>query len=288
MTDAPPPPPPPGSTPPPYPAPPPRPPHGTSTTTTKWLLIGLGTCGALFVVFVLVAAIAGIATQDRDDSAINGTGTTQRATTTPSERDRDPGSDSTTSTRRSTTTTQPPTTTTTAPPPPPPPVVYEGTGDDVIEVAKPEPVSIAIISHRGSRNFAVWTLGADNEKLDLLVNVIGDYDGTRLVDADEDATRRIEISADGPWRIELAPLSSARAFDPSIDGVGDDVVIYMGGTGIATLHHSGQSNFAIWYYGSRTDLLVNEIGPYDGRVPIGGGPAVLDINADGPWSVTVE
>ncbi len=43
------------------------------------------------------------------------------------------------------------------------------------------------------------------------------------------------------------------------------------------------------YVGDGQELLVNEIGPYDGSRPLAArGPVILDIDADGAWSATIE
>ena len=57
--------------------------------------------------------------------------------------------------------------------------------------------------------------------------------------------------------------------------------------GAATLSHDGDSNFAIWAWGvAGRDLLVNEIGAYDGTVLVESGLSIWDITADGNWTVT--
>jgi hypothetical protein len=60
------------------------------------------------------------------------------------------------------------------------------------------------------------------------------------------------------------------------------------------MSHTGESNFAIWLFdenGNHVDLLVNEIGNYSGstavRIPKKG-VYLLDITADGSWSVSVN
>ena len=60
--------------------------------------------------------------------------------------------------------------------------------------------------------------------------------------------------------------------------------------GQLTATHDGTSNFAIL---ERTDrafsygLLVNEIGPYTGTVPLSEGPSVIVVTADGAWTLVV-
>lgn len=58
---------------------------------------------------------------------------------------------------------------------------------------------------------------------------------------------------------------------------------------VATISHDGSSNFAIESHsadGDR-DLLVNEIGSYDGTVRMSDAVA-LEINADGNWTIDAE
>lgn len=60
-------------------------------------------------------------------------------------------------------------------------------------------------------------------------------------------------------------------------------------TSIAAFTHDGQSNFVVQTFrGSRRDLLINEIGPYNGRRPLTGTePIQLNIEADGNWTATI-
>ncbi|MHB0914774.1 MAG: hypothetical protein ACYC5A_01175 [Thermoleophilia bacterium] len=60
------------------------------------------------------------------------------------------------------------------------------------------------------------------------------------------------------------------------------------------LAHDGQHHFGIWLMddqGQNIDLLVNETGPFDGskavKIP-NDGTYILDISADGNWTVTIE
>jgi len=165
-------------------------------------------------------------------------------------------------------TTMPASTTTTLPPPTtdaatPAPTVYEGSGDTVVSVEKPDPgaPAVAQITNSGSCNFVVWSLDSNRERADLLINTIGSYEGVVAVDTDRDAARALEITSDGSWRVELHSASDARRVGAVADGTGDDVVTYVGDAGVATLSHSGVDNFVIWWFGSDgRELLVNEIG----------------------------
>ncbi len=58
---------------------------------------------------------------------------------------------------------------------------------------------------------------------------------------------------------------------------------------IAHFTHNGQSNFIVrTYIGDREDVLINEIGPYDGSRPLTNGPVIFDINADGAWIIEIR
>ncbi len=123
---------------------------------------------------------------------------------------------------------------------------------------------------------------------DLLINTIGNYEGTVLLPA---GTANLEISADGHWTVALLPASAAKSFGAGqIAGHGDDVVLYTGPTKAAAITHNGTSNFvvkAIPTSGGFPDLLVNEIGPYSGTVRLPGS-TIVEINADGNWSITIS
>ena len=159
---------------------------------------------------------------------------------------------------------------------------------------KPDLPAIARISTTQSGgNFAVISYDSSGNRIDLLVNRIGSYSGIRPIDflADEH-TSRFEVKADGSWTIEILPLSSARSLSVpgEISGAGDDVILLYGSIpDIATTSHSGDSNFVVIAYGGwGKDLLINEIGSYNGGVIVGSDAMILEIMADGNWSVDIS
>jgi hypothetical protein len=177
---------------------------------------------------------------------------------------------------------------------PPAPVVpadkvYQGSGDSIVAVELPDgadQVSVATISHTGSHNFAVWSLDSNMEQHDLMVNQIGNYQGTVLFNLQSSNTSSLQITATGPWTVTLRSIKSLRTFEgAAASGTGDDVLIYLGKAGAATISHDGQHNFAVWSYGDRSDLMVNEIGAYNGTVRWSAGPSVVAVSADGNWSI---
>jgi hypothetical protein len=196
----------------------------------------------------------------------------------------------TSTTRRPTSTT---TTTTTTTTPPPQAAIYDGSGDDVIQITKPGQAALLHSVYNSGGNFIVKGLDAGQQQTALFVNVIGGYEGTVPLDFTDTETVFLEVKASGPWHFEVRPLSSMPTFAGTGAGSGDDVVQYTGKTGIAQIDYSGDSNFVVKEYSTstnRVNLMVNEIGAYSGRVPITGGSGtnVLEIKASGNWTITVS
>ena len=172
-------------------------------------------------------------------------------------------------------------------------VSYSGTGDSVIPITLPDGADspgIASFTEKGSGNFAVWSLDANAQQLELLVNTIGGYSGTRLFDVQSSQhTTSLQITADGAWTVTLHSIRSLRQFTESgATGHGDDVLVYQGKAGAAKISHDGASNFAIWEYGDSSDLVVNQIGAYSGVVRWTTGPSLVAITADGNWSIALQ
>lgn len=199
----------------------------------------------------------------------------------------------TTTTSSTSTTTAPSTTTTTQP-------AFtglelSGSGDDVVDIEVPSgDAAIVTFTHSGSHNFTVWSYDKNGDQIDLLVNTIGAYEGTRPINFLEgEEVALVEIGADGGWTVTVEPLADAPQIPASgrYEGVGDAVLIDPLGPDSAfrgTFTHSGEHNFAVWAWGTTRDLLVNEIGQYDGTVIVPGGTVVYDISADGAWTVLLD
>ncbi|MCP3857920.1 MAG: hypothetical protein GY698_24900 [Actinomycetia bacterium] len=89
-------------------------------------------------------------------------------------------------------------------------------------------------------------------------------------------------------------LPSVPTFDgcnPPTVGTGDSVITLGADAAStpATLAHDGSSSFIVWArdaQGDRLDLLVNEIGAYDGVVVAPSNAVIFEINADGARTVT--
>lgn len=76
-------------------------------------------------------------------------------------------------------------------------------------------------------------------------------------------------------------------------GEGQDVIdeiMLPSPVSVADFTHDGQENFVVTaYQGDESELLINVIGAYQGQRPLWGDtPIMLDIDADGAWTVEVR
>jgi len=178
--------------------------------------------------------------------------------------------------------------------PEPQPIVLTGSGDAIVDLNKWDGPAVLKPSYSSGGNFAIINYGADNERIDLLVNTIGAYTGTIFFDLGENTTR-FEVKASGPWQLTIQPFTpdyvrSVQA-PGTIQGIGDDVIVIKSELTPDTLivdASTANSNFAIICVGlSGRDLLINEIAPYSGTVLIPKDPFFLKITAEGNWQIEV-
>lgn len=177
-------------------------------------------------------------------------------------------------------------------PEPAEPQSFSGTGSEVVMLDPlGEDVFYATVTHDGSSNIALWSVDENGQDIDLLVNEIGGYEGKVALNFGEDPAA-LRIEADGAWTIDLVHLAEAPRWDG--EGVyedrGDSVLIVDGvadGLTPVTLTHDGESNFAIWAWGeSYPDLIVNDIGAYEATTLLPDGTLVLQVDADGTWTIS--
>lgn len=258
---------------------------------------------ALFMVMVIAVALTGDAPQSPVDGVVSAASTTtvsEEASTTV-----DSGAPTTTAASTATTTSEAPTTTepetpateatttTTETPTTTQPAwesfAVEGQGDDVIDFTIPDDQPAVLeLSHTGSANFALISYTTDGEQIDLLVNTIGPYEGSRPINLQADElVAELEITADGSWSITALPLAELPTMDEAFEGTGDQVILYEGSGDRLTATHDGEANFAVWTWNTTDrDLLVNEIGPYQGTVRIDSATVLIEVVADGNWTFT--
>lgn len=186
------------------------------------------------------------------------------------------------------------------PTPIPEPITLSGTGQEATSKFSLETgLSIFRMTHDGDSNFGVWLLDDEGDKIELLVNEIGEFDGSKAVGIKKQGDYILDISADGRWAItiEQPRPSSAPSVPKTLKGKGQQAseVFYLDKSlARFEMTHDGDSNFAVWLLddeGDKVELLVNEIGEFDGSKAVSirnSGIYLLDISADGNWEISIE
>jgi len=174
-------------------------------------------------------------------------------------------------------------------------MTYNGTG----KTATPSfPIAggmtIFRTEHRGAKNFIVTLLTADGQRVEGLVNAIGNYNGAAGVGVPA-GQYVLQVEADGPWSVmvEQPRPTSGDAIPRTYTGRGQSVAGPFQGVGGGvrfTFMHRGAKNFIVTLLdseGGRVKGLVNEIGNYDGTELTRVEPGVfwIAIEADGDWKI---
>ena len=174
------------------------------------------------------------------------------------------------------------------------PATHDGRGDRVLTFTRPVESGPFLIEleARGTDNFVVWTLDSELETDKLLANAIGAYRGRALVDERGGTTTRLKIEADGEWTVRLFTPDAARLLTDRLEGTGPETVRWDGPRTVLAMTHRGASNFIVGTFaehaGADTYLgtLANAIGDYDGESILPKGPCLIELEADGPWTLT--
>lgn len=173
--------------------------------------------------------------------------------------------------------------------PEPAPQSFKGSGDQVVRLATP--LDYAVVSFECASCSGNVVVKADDA---LLVNEIGSYSGKTIYGLSgasaSSPLNRLQVNAKGAWTMTVGGLSTARQLASfPVSGSGDDVLLVSNPADVATLSHDGKSNFAVWAAtdNSGVDLVVNEIGRYNGTVilPYDSGAMLIAITADGNWTL---
>ncbi|MFI1579608.1 TerD family protein [Embleya sp. NPDC020630] len=179
-------------------------------------------------------------------------------------------------------------------PRPAPAVEYEGRGDRVLSIERPVDAGpfLVELESRGTENFVVWTLDADLETDKLLANTIGAHRSRALVDERGTRTSRLKIEADGAWTVRLLIPEAARLLTDRLEGTGPETVRWAGPRTVVAMTHAGGSNFIVGTFTEHGDdeaylgTLANVIGDYEGESILPKGPCLIEMEADGAWTLT--
>ncbi len=111
----------------------------------------------------------------------------------------------------------------------------------------------------------------------------------------------LDVEADGPWEIVVEQPrtnegSDQRTFEGDTDAVSSLIELESGNVTV-DMEHQGQENFAVELLDENgaqagfDSLVANEIGTYSGSNSIevpDDGTYILDVEADGPWSIELN
>ncbi len=175
---------------------------------------------------------------------------------------------------------------------------YEGNGDDIISIEKPNddlPALLVVNGNRSARHFSITGYDANRNRTSLLVNTTESYSGIVALDLPARTnTKFLEISASGSWIVHLYSIGAAPkiAVGEDFSDKGDNVLWVEGDASIASISgNSTQRHFSVTAYdgnGNRSGLLVNTTDRYSGRVMVPNNTLLLEVNAVGDWSITLE
>ncbi|SNS99305.1 hypothetical protein SAMN05421812_102663 [Asanoa hainanensis] len=173
-------------------------------------------------------------------------------------------------------------------------VTISGRGDRTVDVGLvPDAVYVATITHDGTANFMVDTLGDGGRNVGLIVNAQGDYSGERTVGlAEFDTVAAVRVRADGNWKIVLRDVRKARKFTGKATGREPAVFLVPKDAGFSarlTLSYRGTGNYVIRGYGedSRMGLLEDGIGPLSWLVHLPPDTRVIEVDTQGDWDLEV-
>jgi len=148
------------------------------------------------------------------------------------------------------------------------------------------------MNHDGDRNFIVWLLNDEGDQIDILVNKIGEFDGSKAVGITKQGDYILDINADGSWtiNIEQPRPSYAPPVPKTLKGTGQQAseMFYLDkGLARFEMTHDGDRNFIVWLLNDEG----NKIGEFDGSKAVSirkGGNYLLSISADGNWEISIE
>jgi von Willebrand factor type A domain len=167
-------------------------------------------------------------------------------------------------------------------------MVLTGAGDTAIKLARNAagPAAVHISGNSASRYFAVHAVGTEDD----LVITLRPYQGVRSLNWNGGESTGFEVRATGSWRIEVLPLSAVPTFNGTFNGDGDMVVHFTGDGSLAEIIGNDAGRyFHVHTLGpDGTDRLVNTAQKYSGSSQISGGPQFFEVQAIGPWSITVK
>jgi hypothetical protein len=176
------------------------------------------------------------------------------------------------------------------------PQVLVGSGTKVVRTGIPEGYSTtASFTHDGESNFIVEAFSDEGTSLDTLVNVIGVYAGTVLVNNGDGNPGVLQIDADGDWTVVISGVENAPTWDTSEKLTGEGDAVFLISDSLESFLKivakvRGEGNFYVRaYHGDDWTGLFNEIDAYTGETIFPKGTFLLTVGASGmSWSLALQ
>ena len=162
-------------------------------------------------------------------------------------------------------------------------------------------LAVFSMSYQGDRNFIANLLnqnGADAGR-GALVNTIGSFQGSQAIQT-RAGEHVLDVQASGPWTITIEqPRPSSAPQTTSFSGnsqAATDLFELSKGRKTFNMTHQGDRNFIVNLLDKNgadagRGALVNDIGPFNGSKAIQvpqDDIYLLQVQASGPWTITVE
>lgn len=174
-------------------------------------------------------------------------------------------------------------------------LLIDGVGDALVPITKNPFMAILRVNVTGNEPFRVWNYGRDGKMIDLLVQEVAPYHGTKFIFDSQASqfTSQLKVESKGAWTIEVLDL--VLAVPPLVPGsyVGDsEDVIRLEGTGATKITASMKEPRTLIVralYGDRLALksesVVFKAGPFVSDYPLPKGTFWLEVEANGPWEL---
>lgn len=183
------------------------------------------------------------------------------------------------------------------PTPVPSVITKSGNGDAILDIPEMEAGYRFIgLTNDGDAAFTVNSYDSAGNLDSVLVDTIGPYSGWHILPKDKLITK-LDIISNGQWTVEIRPniaSSVKRITAPAtFHGEGDTVL----GVFCCTVHipdvmdfvYPGDKTFSVYAYtiGGSKKLLVNDTGPYQGKLALPLHLEFLEIKASGGWDFSM-
>lgn len=175
---------------------------------------------------------------------------------------------------------------------------FSGTGDQATDrFAVEGGLTIFDLSHAGGDgNFAVWLKNSDGERVELLANDIGQWEGSVILNVPP-GEYFLDVSASGEWQatVRQPRPESGASLSKSMQETDSDYVgpIEHSGAVRVTFEGTDDEHYGVWHLdesGQRQELLFNEVGPTGEMSTVFSADGIwfVQVETGGEWTMTVE